>query len=31
VAQLETRLLQRIDQLEDRLIAVLEKLLQGKT
>jgi hypothetical protein len=30
LAQLETRLLQRIDQLEDRLIAVLEKLLQGK-
>ena len=31
LAQLETRLLQRIDQLEDRLIAVLEKVRQGKT
>jgi len=31
LAQLETRLLQRIDQLEDRLITVLEKLLQGKS
>jgi len=31
LAQLETRLLQRIDQLEDRLIAVLEKLLEGKS
>ena len=31
LAQLETRLLQRIDQLEDRLIAVLERVLQGKT
>jgi len=28
---LETRLLQRIDQLEDRLIAVLEKVLQGNS
>ena len=31
LAQLETRLLQRIDQLEDRLIAVLEKVLQGNS
>jgi hypothetical protein len=31
LAQLETRLLQRIDQLEDRLIAVLDQVLQGKT
>ena len=31
LAQLERRLLQRIDQLEDRLIAVVEKLLQVKT
>jgi hypothetical protein len=31
LAQLETRLLQRIDQMEERLIAVLEKVLQGKT
>jgi hypothetical protein len=31
LAQLETRLLQRIDQLEDRLIAVLEKVLQSNT
>jgi hypothetical protein len=31
LAQLETRLLQRIDQLEDHLIAVLEKVLQGKS
>ena len=31
LAQLETRLLQRIDQLEDRLIAVLEKMLQSNS
>jgi hypothetical protein len=31
LAQLEKRLLQRIDQLEDRLIAVLEKVLQGNS
>ena len=31
LAQLETRLLQRIDQLEDRLIAVLAQVLQDKT
>ena len=31
LAQLEARLLQRIDQLEDRLIAVLAQVLQDKT
>ncbi|WP_259729619.1 MULTISPECIES: hypothetical protein [Synechococcales] len=31
LAQLETRLLRRIDQLEDRVIAVLEKVLLGKS
>ena len=31
LAQLETRLLRRIDQLEDRVIDLVEKLLQGKS
>jgi hypothetical protein len=31
LAQLEARLLQRIDQLENRMIAVLETMLKGRT
>ncbi len=31
LTQLETRLLRRIDQLEDRVIAVLEMVLLGKS